>query len=197
MMKLRLFAAGATFLFMAGCASGPDVRGDFDPAADFGRFKTFGFVAQAGTDTADARSITTTMLQNAATREMQARGYVRAENPDLVINFQGRLEERVDIQSTPAPSFGPTWGYRGWAGAPRSGWGGTEVTTRRWNVGTLVMDIVDREQRQVVFQGNLQTTVSNEMLRNREQSINTLVTDLFSEFPFVAGQSAPVTPTGR
>jgi len=194
MMKLSLFAAGAALLLMAGCASGPDVRGDFDPAADFGRFRTFGFVEQAGTDTGDARSITTTLLQNAAAREMEARGYVRSDTPDLVINFHGRLEERVDIQSRPAPSMGPTWGYRGWAG---SSWGGTEVTTRRYNVGTLVMDLVDLEQRQMVFQGTLQTNVSNEMLRNREQSINTLVTELFAKFPFVAGQSAPVNPAAN
>ena len=194
MMNLRLFAAGAALLLMAGCASGPDVRGDFDPAADFGRFRTFGFVEQAGTDTGDARSITTTLLQNAAAREMEARGYVRSDTPDLVINFHGRLEERVDIQSRPAPSMGPTWGYRGWAG---SSWGGTEVTTRRYNVGTLVMDLVDLEQRQMVFQGTLQTNVSNEMLRNREQSINTLVTELFAKFPFVAGQSAPVNPAAN
>jgi len=193
-MKLSLFAAGAALLLMAGCASGPDVRGDFDPAADFGRFRTFGFVEQAGTDTGDARSITTTLLQNAAAREMEARGYVRSDTPDLVINFHGRLEERVDIQSRPAPSMGPTWGYRGWAG---SSWGGTEVTTRRYNVGTLVMDLVDLEQRQMVFQGTLQTNVSNEMLRNREQSINTLVTELFAKFPFVAGQSAPVNPAAN
>jgi len=191
MMNLRLFATGAALLLMAGCASGPDVRGDFDPAADFGRFRTFGFVEQAGTDTGDARSITTTLLQNAAAREMEARGYVRSDTPDLVINFHGRLEERVDIQSRPAPSMGPTWGYRGWAGSP---WGGTEVTTRRYNVGTLVMDLVDLERRQMVFQGTLQTNVSNEMLRNREQSINTLVTELFAKFPFVAGQSSPVKP---
>lgn len=194
MINLRLLAAGATLMLMAGCASGPDVRGDFDPAADFGRFRTFGFVEQAGTDTGDARSITTTLLQNAAAREMEARGYVRSDTPDLVINFHGRLEERVDIQSRPAPSMGPTWGYRGWAGSPWGGWGGTEVTTRRYNVGTLVMDLVDLERRQMVFQGTLQTNVSNEMLRNREQSINTLVTELFSKFPFVAGQSAPVKP---
>ena len=56
------------------------LRADFDPAADFGRFQTFGFVAQAGTDMADARSLTTTMLQNAATREMQAR-----VNPSAII----------------------------------------------------------------------------------------------------------------
>ena len=70
----------------------------------------------------------------------------------------------------------------------------TEVTTRRTNVGTLVMDIVDREKRQAVFQGTLQTNVSNEMLRNREQTINTLVTEIFAKFPFVAGRSEQVAP---
>lgn len=192
MINLRFLAAGATLLLMAGCASGPDVRGDFDPAADFGRFKTFGFVEQAGTDSGDARSITTTLLQNAAAREMEARGYVRSDTPDLVINFHGRLEERVDIQSRPAPSMGPTWGYRGWAGSP---WGGTEVTTRRYNVGTLVIDLVDLQQRQMVFQGSVQDTVTRQMQQNREQTINDAVAQIFARFPFVAGQSAPVKPS--
>jgi hypothetical protein len=110
-----------------------------------------------------------------------------------VINFHGRLEERVDIQSASrAKSCGPTWGYRGWAGSPWGGWGGTEVTTRRYNVGTLVMDVIDREQRQMVFQGTLQTTVTRQMQQNREQTINEAVAQVFARFPFVAGQSAPV-----
>ncbi len=192
MINLRLLAAGVALLLMAGCASGPDVRGDFDPAADFGRFRTFGFVEQAGTDAGDARSITTTLLQNAAAREMEARGYVRSETPDLVINFHGRLEERVDIQSRPAPSMGPTWGYRGWAGSPWGGWGGTEVTTRRYNVGTIVIDLVDLQQRQMVFQGSVQGTVTRQMQQNREQTINEAVAEVFARFPFVAGQSTPV-----
>ena len=192
MMNLRQFAIGVAVLLVAGCASGPDVRGDFDPAADFGRFRTFGFVEQAGTDAGDARSITTTLLQNAAAREMESRGYVRSDTPDLVINFHGRLEERVDIQSRPAPTMGPTWGYRGWAGSPWGGWGGTEVTTRRYNVGTLVIDLVDLQQRQMVFQGSVQDTVTRQMQQNREQTINEAVAQIFARFPFVAGQSAPV-----
>jgi hypothetical protein len=191
--SVRLAAVGVAALLAAGCASGPEIRADFDPAADFGRFRTFGFVEQAGTDSGDARSITTLLLQNAAAREMEARGYVRSDQPDLVVNFHGQLEERVDIQSRPAPTMGPTWGYRGW---PGSAWGGTEVTTRRYNVGTLVVDLVDLQQRQMVFQGSAQGTVSRDMQRNREQTINDAVTRIFAKFPFVAGQSAPVQPPG-
>ena len=121
MLKLKpVFAATAAvaMLTLAGCASGPDVRADYDKAVDFGKYRTYGFVTQAGTDQGDVRSLATQMLQNAASREMQARGYQRAENPDLVINFQGKLEEKADIESTPAPYYGAGWGYRGGGGAP-------------------------------------------------------------------------------
>lgn len=182
---------------LAGCASGPDIQGDYDKSADFGQYRSYGFVTQAGTDTGDFRSLSTQMLQNAAARQMEQRGYTRAENPDLVINFKGKLEEKVDVESTPAPYYGPGWGYRGWYGAPYGGWGATEVTTRRYNVGTLVMDVVDREKRQVVFQGAISGVVTKEMQQNREASIERAVEGIFSQYPFVAGQSAPVPPPAK
>ncbi|NJD30430.1 MAG: DUF4136 domain-containing protein [Gammaproteobacteria bacterium] len=192
-IKPRLTATLAVAaIALAGCASGPDIRADYDKAADFGKYRTYGFVAQAGTDSGDFRSLSTQMLQNAAARQMEQRGYTRAENPDLVINFKGKLEEKVDVESTPAPYYGPGWGYGGWYGAPYGGWGGTEVTTRRYNVGTLVIDVVDREKRQVVFQGAISGVVTKEMQQNREASINRAVEGIFMQYPFVAGQTAPV-----
>jgi hypothetical protein len=191
-VRLKPVVAGLATFVLWGCASGPDVRADYDKAADFGEYRTFGFVAAAGTDTGDFKSLSTQILQNAAARQMENRGYTRSDNPDLVINFKGKLEEKVDVESTPAPYYGPGWGYGGWYGAPWGGWGGTEVTTRRYNVGTLVMDVVDREKRQVVFQGGVQDVVTKEMLQNREAALNAAVGHIFAQYPFVAGQSAPV-----
>jgi len=190
--RLRLASAGLAVILLAGCASGPDIRADYDRAADFGKYRTYGFVAQAGTDTGDCKSLSTQILQNAAARQMESRGYTRSDNPDLAINFKGKLEEKVDVDSTPAPYYGPGWGYGGWYGAPYGGYGGTQVTTRRYNVGTLVMDVVDREKRQVVFQGGVEGVVTKEMLQNREAALNRAVEHIFSKYPFVAGQSAPV-----
>ena len=191
--RLPLLALlGLAAVVLGGCSSGPDVRADYDRAADFGKYRTYGFVAQAGTDSGDFKSLSTQLLQNAASREMEARGYRRADDPDLLINFKGKLEEKVDVESTPAPYYGPGWGYGGWYGAPWGGWGGTEVTTRRYNVGTLVMDVVDRDKRQVVFQGGVEGVVTKEMMKNREASIDAAVARIFAQYPFVAGQSAPV-----
>jgi hypothetical protein len=184
--------ACAVALFLPGCASGPQVRADYDKAADFGRYRTYGFVAAAGTDAGEPKSLATQSLQTAASREMENRGYTRSDNPDLVVNFKGRLEEKTDIESVPGPYYGSAWGYRGLYGTPYGGWGSAQTYTRRYTVGTLVIDVVDREQREVVFQGTTEGIVTEKMRENREQTISQAVAQIFSKYPFVAGQSAPV-----
>jgi hypothetical protein len=74
---------------------------------------------------------------------------------------------------------------------------GTEVTTRRYNVGTLVMDIIDREKRQAVFQGGLEDVVTKKMLADRTATLTNAVAQIFTKYPFVAGQSAPVAPAEK
>jgi hypothetical protein len=183
---------------LAGCATGPDVRGDYDRAADFGKYKTYNFLVEKGADAAEFKSIAQQMIQEAAAHEMEARGYVKAQDPDLLLNFKGKLEEKTDIQSTPAPYYGPSFGYRGWNGAPYGayGYGGTEVSTRRYKVGTLVMDVIDREKRQAVYQGGLEGVVTSKMLQDKQGTITNAVAAIFSQYPFVAGQGTPVAPVG-
>ena len=194
----RCYAGIATlgFALLTGCASGPDVRGDYDHAVDFGKYRTYGFVAAPATGGAEFKSLAMQAMQGAAAREMEARGYTRSDKPDLAINFKGKLEEKTDIESTPAPYYGPSYGYRGWYGAPYGayGYGGSEVTTRRYNVGTIVMDVIDTEKRQAVFQGGVEGVVSKEMMQNKQATIERAVAGIFSKYPFVAGQSAPVAP---
>jgi hypothetical protein len=183
----RLAALAAAALLMAGCESGPDVRADYDRAADFSKYRTYNFLTDSGT----AKSLALQTMQNSAKREMEKRGYTMAQNPDLLIHFQGKVEEKTDIESTPAPMYGPGFGYRGWYGAPYGGWGTSEVTTRRYNVGTLVMDIVDPAKQQVVYQGGISGVITKEMRDNRNAAIDGAVVQLFARYPFVAGSGTP------
>ena len=179
---------------LAGCASQPKVLSDYDKSADFARYRTFGFVTPVGADSTEFKSLAVQTMQAAATRQMELRGYTRSDTPDLVINFTGKIEEKADVESVPAPYYGAGWGYGGFYGAPYGGWGvgGTQVTTRRYNVGTLVMDIVDREKRQAVFQGSVSDVVTKEMMANREAAITGAVNRIFASYPFVAGRATPV-----
>lgn len=197
---MKAAVVGIAALWLAGCESGPDVRADYDKAADFGKYRTYNFVAAQSAAGSDYKSLAQRILQNAATREMESRGYTKADNADLLINFKGKLEEKTDIESTPAPMYGAGWGYRGYYGAPYGayGYGGTEVSTRRYNVGTLVMDMVDRTKQQVVFQGGVEDVVTKKMLEDREALLTGAVSTIFARFPFRAGQSAPVpTPAAE
>ena len=181
-------------LLATGCASGPDVRGDYDKSADFGKYRTYNFVSPTTPNSGEFKSLAMQTIQGAAAREMEARGYTKSDTPDLVLNFKGKLEEKTDIESTPAPMYGAGWGYHGMYGAPYGAYGGTEVTTRRYQVGTLVMDMIDREKRQAVFQGGIEGVVSKEMLENKQAAIDAAVVHIFSKYPFRAGESAPVAP---
>jgi hypothetical protein len=189
-----LAVALAATALLAGCASQPKVLSDYDKSADFGKYRTFGFVQQVGADSTEFKSLAVQTMQAAATRQMELRGYTRSDTPDLVINFTGKIEEKADVESVPAPYYGAGWGYGGFYGAPYGGWGvgGTQVTTRRYNVGTLVVDVVDREKRQAVFQGSVSDVVTKEMMANREAAITGAVNRIFASYPFVAGRATPV-----
>ena len=197
MRSLQISSLAAGFVaaaLLAGCASQPKVLSDYDKAADFGKYRTFGFVTQVGADSTEFRSLAVKTMQTAATRQMELRGYTLSDTPDLVINFTGKIEEKADVESVPAPYYGAGWGYGGFYGAPYGGWGvgGTQVTTRRYNVGTLVMDVVDREKRQAVFQGSVSDVVTKEMMANREAAITGAVNRIFASYPFAAGRATPV-----
>ena len=93
-MQIRSFLArrvpvlAALALLASGCASGPDVRADYDKSADFGKYRTYGFLT--GT-TQEFKSLGQQLAQAAAAREMESRGYTKSDNPDLVLAFKGRL----------------------------------------------------------------------------------------------------------
>jgi hypothetical protein len=197
---LRRLALPATLtaasLVVAACATGPEVRADYDHAADFGKYRTYGFVSQSAASPLsrpEFRSLALQTIQSAAAREMESRGYSQSPTPDLLLDFNGKLEERTDIETTPGGMYGPGGGYGGWYGAPWGGYG-QEVRTRHYKVGTLVMDIVDREKRQSVYQGGVEGIVSTEMLRNPQASLTDAVARVFEGYPFVARQSGPVAP---
>jgi Domain of unknown function (DUF4136) len=199
---LRRLAAPATLaaaaLLVAACATGPEVRADYDHSADFGKYRTYGFVSPAAASPIsrpEFKSLALQTIQSAAAREMEARGYRPSSTPDVLLDFNGKLEERIDIESTPGPMYGPGWGYGGLYGAP---WGGGQgVTTRHYKVGTLVMDIIDREQRQSVYQGGVEGIVSKQMLRDPGAALTDAVARVFEGYPFVAGQALPVAPVDR
>lgn len=187
--KLAAVVLGAVVL--AGCASGPTIRSDYDRSADFSTYETFGFASELGTDRAGYSTLITEHFKRAIRQEMEARGYEYTEsNPDLLANFYVAIRQQTDVRSTPAPTVGV--GYYGYRYGLYTGWPAysTDVRTVHYKTGTANVDLIDAKRKQLIWEGVAEGRVQEESLQNPGPAIETLVADLFARYPATAGSAA-------
>ena len=103
MKFLRLPLLLVVFTVIAACSSNP-IRSDYDPTADFSQYRTYNFYQDAGPEDTQYQSFFSRYMIAAISREMEARGYVKSDNPDLLVNFNAILQDKTDVRTTPAPT---------------------------------------------------------------------------------------------
>lgn len=181
-----------TALFLAGCASGPKINTDYDHTVDFSKFKTYGFFNPMGIENANYSSIYGSIFRDAISQQMESRGYIRSENPDLMINVSGRLNEKTQVTQTTDPyMMGGYYGYRAGYYAPWGGYGfGSQTYVSTYTEGTVNIDLVDRVEKRMVWEGvgvgRVKENKSNEEVR---ANITASIQDMFSAYPFRAGEN--------
>jgi len=177
----------AASLVLSACAA-PKIktRSRTDPAVNLSTYHTYGFVTEPGTNRSGYSTPITTYFKTAITREMNARGYTFSEtNPELLINFNTNAREQVDIRSTPTMSYGyGYYGYRG--GMYAAGPMGSDVETVRYKQGTANIDVVDAAKKQLVWEGVAEGKITDTMMKNPQATIDTVITDMFAEYPVKA-----------
>jgi hypothetical protein len=130
----------------------------------------------------------------AITIEMEKRGYTKADNPDLLVNFNGILQEKTQVRTTSAPP--PMGGYYGYRGGYYGAWGGygyaTETHVSEYTEGTFNIDIIDNKQHQLIWEAVGKGRVSQKDLENLEEGVMKGVPKYFALYPFRAGDPNPV-----
>ncbi|KRG71478.1 DUF4136 domain-containing protein [Pseudoxanthomonas dokdonensis] len=184
--KFQWLAAASLVAVVAGCASSPTIRSDFDPSADFSQYRTYDYFSPLGTDSEGYSTILTNTIKSAVDREMQARGYVKSSSsPTLLVNFGAKVQQKTDVNTVPAAPVGGYYGYRGGFYAPWGGWG-NETYVDQYNEGTLNIDLVDPARKQLVWEGVAVGRVSDD---TNSASVNAAVTQIFAKYPFTAGSA--------
>lgn len=185
-MRMRLHTASllALALLIAGCATtrAPNTRIDYDKSADFSVYRTFGFPKETGTDRGGYSTLLTSYFKSAVTNAMEARGYKYDPNhPDLLVNFYMNTRERTELRS-PHMSLG--YGYYGYRYGLYHAWPlYDEDRTVTYKIGTINVDIVDAEKKQLVWEGVSEGRVSDEAMENPKVTINAVVTELMRQYP--------------
>jgi len=172
----------ATLLLVAAvlgaCASGPELRINQDPNADFAGFRTFGFMRDLGTDRRGSATMLSARLTVATTRELEGRGLqFVSNNPDLLINFFSGLQTGIDTLNQPIMMM-PVSNYGSWAGYSPSFRSGDQITE-----GTLGIHVVERRTNMLVWEGIARDRVTEAMQDNADETINSLMTTIFADFP--------------
>lgn len=181
----RAVVALAGALLMAGCAttSAPNSRIDYDKKADFSVYRTFGFPKETGTDRGGYSTLVTSYFKSAVSTAMEARGYKYSEDhPDLLVNFYMNTRERTETRSQPNATLG--YGYYGYRYGLYNAWPMyDEDRTVTYKVGTINLDIVDAEKKQLVWEGISEGRVSEEAMANPKVTVNAVVTELMRQYP--------------
>ena len=70
---IPLMMAPLLMTLLGACASGPRIRTDRDPSADFAMYRTYNFASELGTDRAGYSTLITTDFKRAVSRWTIAR----------------------------------------------------------------------------------------------------------------------------
>src|SRR5271165_2364121 len=184
----NLFALAAVLI--SACASTPTIHREINPAATFGSYKTFGFLAPLATDKFPYESLLTQHLKDATRHEMESKGYAFSNGtPDLLLNFYVNIQNKQDVYTTPGSAryVGYPGGYYGY----RTGYyrviNPATIETVDYKQGTLTIDLVDAKQKVLAWTATAEGRVSNDALKNPGPAIDAVVNSMM----------APLTPAAR
>lgn len=160
------------------------VTGDYDKSTDFSNYKTYQFVGWQKDSDKVMSEFDKKRLREAILAEMTARQFKLVESDaDMGVS----LYIVVD-QKTSTTSYTNFYGGAGYGRGRRvaGGWGSGSASTTYsesdYLQGTLVLDFLDEESKDLIWQGVATGTI-NEKPEKREKSIPKSVKKLMKKFP--------------
>ncbi|APZ46281.1 hypothetical protein BW723_08215 [Polaribacter reichenbachii] len=151
---------------------------DYDTKVDFNQYKTFAFY-KTGIDKADISSLDKKRVLRAIESELLAQGFTKSENPDMLVSIFTKSRRKVNINQN------NTWGYGfGWGWNPYM-WNGmnNNINVNEYTEGTLFIDFIDKEKKELVWQGIGTGALKLSNVEKKEERIKLFVKEIVSRFP--------------
>lgn len=188
MRSIRILACAllaAATLGLAACATGPTVRTDHDPTANFGQYRTWGFYTPIAMEQAGYSSWMSERIRADIEKEMSARGYRRVDkDADLLVNFQGVVEDKTAVWSIPRSDVQWFYSYRRRSYVAVPVWY-DETQVSRYREGTLTVDLVDGKRNRMVWTGAASAPVAGKKAppEKRMAEIDRAIAAIFAKYP--------------
>jgi len=150
------------------------VATDYDQQVNFNKYKTFAFF-KPGIDKAEISDLDKKRILRAIETEMTAKGFTKSEDPDLLVSIFTKTKENINIYQD------NMYGYYGWGWNPWY-WGAGSNTVNTTSEGTLYIDFIDAEKKELVWQGMGTAALAREVNRKQER-INEIVKKILEKYP--------------
>jgi Domain of unknown function (DUF4136) len=167
-MKTKYVLCAILACMASAVALAQTVSVNYNHSQDFSGFHTYIWASN------NANQIQNSILAQQAKSDvdgaLQGKGLQlvqEAQNPDLIVLASGGLQQQTSYQA---------WGMRGIGG----GMGG--ITPQQNVVGTLVVDVYDAKNKNLLWRGLAQNTLSNNGNKN-SQMVTKAVQKMFKQYP--------------
>jgi hypothetical protein len=175
-----------TIVFMGACSS-LTVKSDYDKEADFTKYKTFEYYGWAEDSDKILNRFDKERIENAFGEEFRKRGLKYVEgNGDMVVSLFIVAEQKTSTTAHTNHYNMGGYGYGGFGYYGGMGMGmGTSTTTyseQDYVVGTLVVDVFDKDSKKLIWQSVGQKTV-DENPNTREKNMGKVAAAVMKPFP--------------
>ena len=160
-------------LFLLTSCGAIRVNSDYDKNVDFSKYKTYAF-HKNGIDKVEISDLDKRRILKAIDNQMAAKGFTKSETPDVLINIFTKEREEINVNQ-----FNAGWGY-GWGWNPY--FGGNATTVTRNTKGTLYIDIIDAKQKELIWQGEGEGTLTKDT-NKKDEVIQEFVAKILSQYP--------------
>jgi hypothetical protein len=172
MMHRLLPVLLAALSVVAIACGGPSVsvNFDYDTEYDFSGMKRYAYLPIKSIGTVSELKVR--RFIDAVNTELQNQGYtLSTDNPDFLIALHSATKEKTDVTD-----WG--YGYGGWYGGYR------DIDVSQYTEGTIFVDIVDPESRNLVWRGTATSAVDDSASPDKQnQQFAQIAARLFSNFP--------------
>lgn len=167
MDNIKLMLVGLAVLLSTGCAIKPPTSSDYDTEYDFTQLKTYSWIQAPSDD--KVKTLDNKRQKNAIETMLNRKGFSKSKEgvkADFLLKTHSVTDKKVNIDR-----FYQTWGYHPFYHpnvlSPHfSHWPYNSSTiVREHKVGTLVLDIVDPVNKQVIWRGSVSKPLG--IYRNR------------------------------
>ncbi|MBZ9632119.1 DUF4136 domain-containing protein [Salegentibacter sp. LM13S] len=151
------------------------VASDYDREVNFNQYESYAFF-KPGIDKAEISDLDKKRILRAIEDEMQRKGFTKSEDPDLLVSIFTKTNENINIYQNNMMGWGYGWGWHPWY------WGSGFNTVNRTSEGTLYIDLIDAEGKELVWQGMGTAALASDV--NKKQArINEIVQEILEKYP--------------